>query len=380
MDGVVTGEKVESKEFVDASDKKIPQIVTHMPNVRPSKLSMQSKVSTQADISLPLPIPQKLGIGHMKSIAVTLQLDDRSLGQSEGKIKDVLVRIDKFNFPDDFIILDCEPGKEVTIILGRPFLATGRTLIDVYKGELTMLLNDEQVTFSVFESVQCEDKEECHIVDVLDDLIKEEFNVQSTTLSEEFLIESLDLASRTTPIFKPSIEEAPALELKPLPPHIKYVFLGDHNTLPVIVFATLDVPQEEKLVRILKQHKRAITWSITDIQGISPSFCMHKIKLDDEDNYSGYNQIAIAPADQEKTTFTCPFGTFAFRFELEHKAMWAIKQVNMDYEAAGKKRLLDITKLKEIRRNAYENAAIYKEKTNGWHEKIILQRQFIAGQ
>ena len=53
--------------------------------------------------------------------------------------------------------------------------------------------------------------------------------------------ESLDLANRTTPIFKPSIEKAPTLELKPLPPHLEYVFLGDYNTLPVIVSTTLDV-------------------------------------------------------------------------------------------------------------------------------------------
>ncbi|XP_012487927.2 uncharacterized protein LOC105801139 [Gossypium raimondii] len=60
--------------------------------------------------------------------------------------------------------------------------------------------------------------------------------------------------------------------------------------------------------------------------------------------------------------------------------MWAIKHVNMDYEATGKKRLLDITELEEIRRNAYENTANYKEKTEQWHGRIILQRQFIAGQ
>ncbi|XP_052489864.1 uncharacterized protein LOC128042537 [Gossypium raimondii] len=60
--------------------------------------------------------------------------------------------------------------------------------------------------------------------------------------------------------------------------------------------------------------------------------------------------------------------------------MWAIKQVNMDYEAARNKRLLDITELKENRRNAYENATIYKEKTKRWHDRIILQQQIIAGQ
>ena len=95
------------------------------------------------------------------------------MAQPGGKIKDVLVREDKFIFLANFIILDCEADKEVPIILEWPFLVTSQTFIDACKGELTMRLNDEQVTFSSFEFIQCKDKEECHIVDVLDDLIEE---------------------------------------------------------------------------------------------------------------------------------------------------------------------------------------------------------------
>ncbi|XP_016690859.1 uncharacterized protein [Gossypium hirsutum] len=184
---------------------------------------------------MPLSTFKKLRIGHMKPTTVTLQLVDRSLAQPEGNIKDILVRVDKF-------IFSCK-------------------------------------------SIQCNDKEECHIVNVLDDLIAEEFNDQSTILSEEFAvtsddefvdncdsmveanniklkhrwqIESLDLANRIAPIFKSSIDEAPTLELKLLPTNLKYVFLSNKNTLPVIVSTTLDVTQEDKLVHIFKQHNRAI--------------------------------------------------------------------------------------------------------------------------
>ncbi|XP_017644456.1 uncharacterized protein LOC108485116 [Gossypium arboreum] len=87
---------------------------------------------------MPLSTFRKLGIGQMKSTAMTLQLADRSFAQPKGKIKDVLVRVDKFIFPADIIILDCDADNEVPIILGGPFLATDLTLIDVYKGELTM--------------------------------------------------------------------------------------------------------------------------------------------------------------------------------------------------------------------------------------------------
>ncbi|XP_012472418.1 uncharacterized protein LOC105789591 [Gossypium raimondii] len=79
---------------------------------------------------------RKLGIGNARPIIVTLQLADKSYVHPEGKIEDIVVRVEKFIFPTDSIILECEADKEVPIILGRPFLATGRTLIDVQK-ELT---------------------------------------------------------------------------------------------------------------------------------------------------------------------------------------------------------------------------------------------------
>ena len=72
----------------------------------------------------------------------------------------MLVKVDKFIFPMDFIILDYEADRDVPIILGRPFLATGRTLIDVQKGELTMRVQDEQVTFNVFKAMKLPDEPE----------------------------------------------------------------------------------------------------------------------------------------------------------------------------------------------------------------------------
>ena len=66
-----------------------------------------------------------------------MQLADRSIKYPRGIIEDVLVKVDKFIFPADFVVLDIEEDQEVPLILGRPFLATGRALIDVQKGELT---------------------------------------------------------------------------------------------------------------------------------------------------------------------------------------------------------------------------------------------------
>ena len=66
-------------------------------------------------------------------------------------IKDVLVKVDKFIFPADFIVLDMEEDQDIPIILGRPFLTTGRTLIDMQKGEVTMTVQDKQVTFNALK-------------------------------------------------------------------------------------------------------------------------------------------------------------------------------------------------------------------------------------
>ncbi|KAL4271413.1 hypothetical protein GQ457_13G016290 [Hibiscus cannabinus] len=236
--------------------------------------------------------------------------------------------------------------------------------------------------------------------------------------------EPLNYTAETCRVDKPSIEQPTKLELKQLPEQLKYVYLGNNKTLPVIISSKLQTDQEERLIATLRQHKEALGWTIADIKGISPTICMHKILLDEKhkptvdaqrrlnqamkevvrkeilkwldagiiypisdsewvspvqcvpkkggitvisnekneliptrtvtgwrvcmdyrklnkatrkdhfplpfidqmldrlagkqfycflDGYSGYNQIAIAPEDQSKTTFTCPYGTFAFR-------------------------------------------------------------------
>ncbi|XP_038896636.1 uncharacterized protein LOC120084896 [Benincasa hispida] len=102
---------------------------------------------------MPLSIFKKLGIGKAQPTSVTLQLADRTIKYPEGKIEDVLVKVDNFIFPADFIILDYEVDKEVPIILGRPFLAIGKVLIDVHKGELTMRVDNQEVKFNVFKCI-----------------------------------------------------------------------------------------------------------------------------------------------------------------------------------------------------------------------------------
>ena len=80
----------------------------------------------------------------------------------------------------------------------------------------------------------------------------------------------------------PSVLQAPTLELKPLPEHLKYAFLGKNDTLPVIIANNLTKVQEDKLLRVLRDHITVFGWTIADIKGISPAVCMHRILLDEE--------------------------------------------------------------------------------------------------
>nr|GFB52721.1 reverse transcriptase domain-containing protein [Tanacetum cinerariifolium] len=221
-----------------------------------------------------------------------------------------------------------------------------------------------------------------------------------------------------------SNDEPPKVELKELPPHLEYAFLGDNEKWPVIIAKDLNVNEKTALIDVLKSRKKAIAWKLTDIKGIDPEFCSHKILLEEDfspkvqsqrrvnpkthdvikkeveklldagliypisdspwvspdycvpkkggmtvitndenklvptrlvtgwrvcidyrklneatskdhfplpfmdqmlervarneyycflDGFSGYFQIPINPKDQEKTTFTCPYGTFAYK-------------------------------------------------------------------
>ena len=101
-----------------------------------------------------LSIFSRLGLGEARPTTVTLQLADRSIKHPRGVIEDVLVKVDKFLFPAYFIVLDMEEDKEMPIILGKPFLTTGRAIIDVQRGELKLRVQDDEVKFNVFEAVR----------------------------------------------------------------------------------------------------------------------------------------------------------------------------------------------------------------------------------
>ena len=121
---------------------------------------------------MPLSIFRRLGLGEARPTTVTLQLVDRSLKHPRGVIEDVLVKVDKFIFLANFIVLDMEEDKEIPIILGIPFLATSRAMIDVQKRELKLRLQDDEVRCSVFNVVRHPtESDACFLIEAVEAIV-----------------------------------------------------------------------------------------------------------------------------------------------------------------------------------------------------------------
>ncbi|CAN6552297.1 unnamed protein product [Malus baccata var. baccata] len=425
---------------------------------------------------MPYSIYASMNLGVLKNDGVIIQLADRSNAYPKGVLEDVLVHVNHLVFPADFYVLEMDEldhAPSLPILLGRPFMKTAQTKIDVYSGTLSMEFDGEVVNFNLSDSIKYPSEDHsCFSIDIIDSLAQgyledlnddalekviargmefktkgADFRVthgihessQAVPPSEELIevVAALESSPKlngkytnresipiSTNKLLPSIIQAPILELKPLPSHLKYIFLGGNETLPAIISSSLTAQEEEKLLRVLKEFKSALGWTLADIKSISPTTCMHHIFLEEGakptreaqrhlnppmmevvkkeiiklldcgviypisdsrwvspiqcvpkksgvtvvenaenelvpmriqtgwrvcidyrkinattrkdhfplpfldqmlerlaghsfycflDGYSGYNQIVIAPDDQEKTTFTCPFGTFAYR-------------------------------------------------------------------
>ncbi|GJT19878.1 reverse transcriptase domain-containing protein [Tanacetum coccineum] len=100
-------------------------------------------------------------------------------------------------------------------------------------------------------------------------------------------------------IVKSSIDDPPELELKDLPSHLEYAFLEGTDKLPVIIAKNLKEDEKVRLLKVLKSHKRAIAWKISDIKGIDPQFCTHKILMEDDSKPAIQHQRRVNPKIHE---------------------------------------------------------------------------------
>nr|GEV80313.1 reverse transcriptase domain-containing protein [Tanacetum cinerariifolium] len=260
-----------------------------------------------------LSIWKKLSLPELTPTRMTLELADRSITRPKGVAEDVFVKVGKFHFPTDFVVVDFKADPRVPLILGRSFLRTDRALIDVYGEEITLRVNDESITFNLNQTMRYSstyDDTSVNRVDVIDvaceDFVQDVPIVKSSSptltlfgesdffleeiedflnddwiptgiknsvydpegdilflkklLNEDpFQLPPMDLKLAEESKEKSSVEEPPELELKELPSHL-----------------------EEALINDLKSHKQAIAWKITNIKGIDPRFCTHKILMEDD--------------------------------------------------------------------------------------------------
>lgn len=261
---------------------------------------------------MPTSVYKSLKLGDLNSTGVVIQLANRSTTRPTGVLEDVLVQVNELIFPADFYILDMEDetsSNGPTLILGRPFLKTAKTKIDVHAGTLSMEFGEDVVQFNIFDAMKHPSEDNSlFLLDVIDFLVDDfaDLNSEYDYFSdfadfsdcEEFKCEEIKTTEMTVVIEDtcvdlnvaateskdpslPSIVQPPALELKPLPSNMKYAYLEANEKLPVILANNLQQDQEEKLLQVLRNHKKAIGWSLADISGISPSTCIHRILLED---------------------------------------------------------------------------------------------------
>nr|GEZ60345.1 reverse transcriptase domain-containing protein [Tanacetum cinerariifolium] len=353
---------------------------------------------------MPLSIWKKLKLPTLNDTKMVLEFVDRTISKPTGVAENVFVKVGKFYFPADFVVLDFIVDPHVSLILERPFLSTAHALIDVYEGEIILRHDDQSqtlkcgdkpsISYNNFQSLNkvdlidatCEDYSQevlgfSNVVNKISTLYFEPiFSNSSPTLTpfneSDFYLEEIkdclneDSNSEEIEDFKFDVEKdililEALLNSDPEPPlpNQKHYFPKAHNDLKVVEQKNNKYSDDKPLEVELKElpphldpwvspvhcvpKKRGMNVIKNDKNELVPTrlvtgrrVCIDYRKLNEatrkdhfplpfmdqmlerlagNENYcflegfSGYFQIPIDPKDQEKTTFTCPYGTFAYK-------------------------------------------------------------------
>nr|GEZ89797.1 reverse transcriptase domain-containing protein [Tanacetum cinerariifolium] len=313
------------------------------PPIPPTGVNQQEPVEVTTDTE-----PQNSDDIHPPTIQAEVQLDK----PAEEPAVDKLIELTKTPFNEncsavvlkklpeklgdqaDFIVLDFVADPRVPLILGRPFLSAAHALIDVYEdatceeySQVVLGFTDNvsnEVSSPIYEPIVSNSSQNLTPFDASDFLLLEEAdafiaiddepissNIDATYYDPEgdiLILEALlnndpeplsnqkDFFSTlhkdlkfVEPKNQSEEDEPPEVELKELPPHLEYAFLGNNGKWPVIIAKDLSSNEKTALINILKTRKKTIAWKLTDIKGIDPEFCSHKILL--EEDYSPKVQI-----------------------------------------------------------------------------------------
>ncbi|GJW77325.1 reverse transcriptase domain-containing protein [Tanacetum coccineum] len=191
---------------------------------------------------------------------------DRTISTPTGIAEDVFVKVGTFFFPADFVVVDYVADPRVPLILGRPFLRTAR-VDGIYDSEGDTVYLEELLS-----------------------VINSDPNLPPSPVCEINVPKKI----------KSSCEDPPDLELKDLPSYLEYAFLEGDDKLPVIIaYRNLKDEDKNALIKVLKSHKHAIAWKISDIKGIDPRFCTHKILMEENFKLVVQHQRRVNPKIHE---------------------------------------------------------------------------------
>jgi hypothetical protein len=202
-------------------------------------------------------------------------------------------------------------------------------MIDIDDGVMKVKVQDEEVTFNLWEAMKHpNDKGACFKIDVTEKVIMEaKKQVYRPSPLEQVLtdavndlnpdiereiddcLKELDALNEVSPLEakieelkEESDEHKPVKvqhELKTLPSHLKYVFLDEDDNKPVIISNSLSTQEENSLIQVLKNNKEAIGWTLFDLKGISPSYCMHNIMMEEDYKPVAQPQRRLNPTMKE---------------------------------------------------------------------------------
>ncbi|XP_010445508.1 PREDICTED: uncharacterized protein LOC104728181 [Camelina sativa] len=245
---------------------------------------------------MPLSVAKRLGFTHYKKCMITLVLADRSVRTPIGVLEDLPMMIGHFEIPTDFVVLEMDEEPKDPLILGRPFLRTVGTMIDVKSGKIQLNLGKEALTFDINKMMRKPtidgqifyiEKMEALADELLEELaIEDEHQSTLTDKQGEFglLKEDSEGYEKILDSHKPSSDDrsflelkeqvvcsvevdsnedwselkAPKIELKPLPKGLRYAFLGKNSIYLVIINEELSEQETVTLLGELKKYRRAI--------------------------------------------------------------------------------------------------------------------------
>nr|GEX33406.1 reverse transcriptase domain-containing protein [Tanacetum cinerariifolium] len=379
---------------------------------------------------MPLSILKKLSLPKLTPTRMTLELADRSITRPKGVAEDVFIKVGKFHFPTDFVVVDFEADPRVPLILGRSFFRTGRALIDVYGEEITLWVNDKAVTFNLNQTMRYSSTYDDFLVNRIDiiDVVREKYAQEILGFSNN--LSGGNPTSTSEPILSDSSPSLTPFEgsdfiLEEIEAYLKDESIStkiNHGDCdPGEIFRQGKISQRDEMPQnVIQVCEIFYVWGI-DFMGPFSSLRGNRYILVAVDYMSKWVKAKALPTNDARAIvkflkslfarfetaraiirdygahFYDKFAKAMFKYGVthplatayhpqtsgqvevsnrEHKAYWALKHVNFDLKTMGDHRKLQLNELNELPDEAYENSLIYKEKTKKIHDSKIKNRIF----